>query len=231
MSEGHRCSQHGARLERRMCVYSLEALDASQNVRPAAAASPPAPPSARATQRFRSARHHRRCASCPAYAPAKMPGMPGPYPGRVVAVKSDKSVDTATDTANDDVVREMMARGMRKLTGAGTTADAWRRFFAPSDIVGIKVNCGGYPHCVSAYEIVAEVVRQLTGIGVPVSQIYRLRAVSESDGRGQLRPASAGRRAVCRRRARQSLHATTTATIRPPTSRPISSAKRTRART
>ena len=34
------------------------------------------------------------------------------------------------------------------------------------------MNCGGYPHCVSAYEIVAEVVRQLTGIGVPVSQIY-----------------------------------------------------------
>ena len=66
----------------------------------------------------------------------------------------------------------MMARGMRTLTGAGSTAEAWRRFFEPSDIVGIKVNCGGYPYCVSAYEIVAEVVRQLTGIGVPVSQIY-----------------------------------------------------------
>ena len=66
----------------------------------------------------------------------------------------------------------MMAQGMRTLTGAGTTADAWRRFFEPSDVVGIKVNCGGYPHCVSAYEIVAEVVRQLMGIGVPVSQIY-----------------------------------------------------------
>src|SRR5206468_3488436 len=65
-----------------------------------------------------------------------------------------------------------MARGMRTLTGAGTTADAWRRFFEPSDIVGIKVNCGGYPHCVSAYEIVADVVRQLMGIGVPVSHIY-----------------------------------------------------------
>jgi hypothetical protein len=42
----------------------------------------------------------------------------------------------------------------------------------PSDVVGIKVNCGGYPFCVSAYEIVAEVVRQLTAVGVPVSQIY-----------------------------------------------------------
>jgi len=106
------------------------------------------------------------------YAPAAVPGMPGPYPGRVVAVKSDKSVDTSTGAANDAVVREMMAQGMRTLTGAGTTPEAWRRFFTPADVVGIKVNCGGYPHCVSAYEIVAETVRQLMGIGVPVSQIY-----------------------------------------------------------
>ena len=98
--------------------------------------------------------------------------MPGPYPGRVVAVKSARSVDTATGKADEAVVREMMAQGMRALTGAGTTADAWRRFFEPSDVVGIKVNCGGYPHCISAYEIVGEVVRQLTGVGVPVSQIY-----------------------------------------------------------
>jgi hypothetical protein len=106
------------------------------------------------------------------YAPAPQPGMPGAYPGRVVAVASDKCVDTTTGKADDAVVREMMARGMRTLTGASTTADAWRRFFTPADIVGIKVNCGGYPHCVSAYEIVAEVVRQLTGVGVPVTQIY-----------------------------------------------------------
>jgi hypothetical protein len=61
---------------------------------------------------------------------------------------------------------------MRTLTGTNTTRDAWQRFFQPPDVVGIKVNCGGYPFVVSAYEIVAEIVRQLTGIGVPVSQIY-----------------------------------------------------------
>jgi len=106
------------------------------------------------------------------YPPAAVPGMPGPYPGCVVVVKSDKSVDTATGAANNDVVREMMVQGMRTLTGAGTTSDAWRRFFAPSDVVGIKVNCGGYPYVISAYEIVAETVKQLTAIGVPLSQIY-----------------------------------------------------------
>ena len=106
------------------------------------------------------------------YSPAATPGMPGPFPGRVIKVKSDKCVDTATNTTNDQVVREMMAQGMRALTGAPTTADAWRRFFTPSDVVGIKVNCGGYPHCISAYEIVDETVRQLMALGVPVSQIY-----------------------------------------------------------
>ncbi len=106
------------------------------------------------------------------FAPSAEPGMPGPYPGRVVSVTSEKCVDTSTGEANDEAVREMMARGMRELTGASTTGDAWRRFFHPSDVVGLKVNCGGYPFCVSAYEIVAEIVRQLTGVGVPLSQIY-----------------------------------------------------------
>ncbi len=106
------------------------------------------------------------------YAPAAVPGMPGPYPGRVVRVKSEKSVDTTTGAANGEVVREMMAQGMRALTGASTTADAWRQFFNPADVVGIKVNCGGYPHVVSAYEIVGETVKQLTALGVPLSQIY-----------------------------------------------------------
>ena len=106
------------------------------------------------------------------YTAAPTPGMPGPYPGRVVAVTSARSVDVATGAANADVVREMMARGMRALTGAATTTDAWQRFFHPADRVGIKVNCGGYPHCISAYEIIAETVDQLGRAGVPPSQIF-----------------------------------------------------------
>ena len=70
------------------------------------------------------------------YRPAQVPGMPGPYPGRVVAVSSPACVDVATGAANAELVREMMARGMRALTSASSTADAWRRFFSPSDVVG-----------------------------------------------------------------------------------------------
>jgi uncharacterized protein (DUF362 family) len=100
------------------------------------------------------------------------PGMPGPYPGRVVSVASETCVDVSTGQADDAAVRDMMGRGMCTLTGAATAADAWRRFIEPSDVVGIKVNCGGHPHCVSAYEIVAEVVRQVMAIGVPAPEIY-----------------------------------------------------------
>jgi Domain of unknown function (DUF362) len=106
------------------------------------------------------------------YAPAAVPGMPGPYPGRVIAVKSEKCVDVETSAASDEVVREMMARGMCALTGQKTALEAWRQFVVPADVVGIKVNCGGHPWCVSAYEIVAEIVRQLGAAGVPPAQVY-----------------------------------------------------------
>jgi hypothetical protein len=106
------------------------------------------------------------------FAPATRPGMPGAHPGRVVRVKSEKCVDTETSAADDAVVRDMMAQGMCALTGKKTALEAWKEFVVPADVVGIKVNCGGHPWCVSAYEIVAEIVRQLGAAGVPPTQVY-----------------------------------------------------------
>src|SRR6516164_7257168 len=54
------------------------------------------------------------------YGRSSSPGMPGPYPGRVVSVASAASVDISTGAANAEAVGEMMARGMRALTGAET---------------------------------------------------------------------------------------------------------------
>lgn len=99
-------------------------------------------------------------------------GMPGPYPGQVVSVKAANCLDETGDQINADVVREMMARGMRELTGQKSTLDAWRRFFVPSDVVGIKVNCGGHPWVVSSHAVVAETVNQLMAVGVKPQQIY-----------------------------------------------------------
>src|SRR6266542_1747322 len=106
------------------------------------------------------------------YRLATVPGMPGPHPGKVVAVKSEKCVDPASNAANAEVVREMMARGMCALTGETKVLDAWRRFFDPRDVVGIKVNCGGHPWIVSSPEIVVEVIRNLMAVGVKPAEIY-----------------------------------------------------------
>lgn len=99
-------------------------------------------------------------------------GMPGPYPGQVVKVTSAKCVDETTATTNAEVVREMMARGMCELTGTKQPLAAWQRFFTPDDIVGIKVNCGGYPYCMSDYDVVAETILNLVAVGVKPTQIY-----------------------------------------------------------
>ena len=106
------------------------------------------------------------------YRPAAVPGMPGPYPGKVVSLRSERSVDVASNAADPEVVREMMSRGLCALTGESTVAGAWRRFFEPSDVVGIKVNCGGHPWVVSSYEIVAEAVRRLMAIGIDPPRIF-----------------------------------------------------------
>ncbi len=106
------------------------------------------------------------------YEAAVTPGMPGRYPGTVVAVRSERVLDAVTSATAADVVREMMARGMCALTRTSTPADAWRQFFGPADVVGIKVNCGGHPHVVSDHAIVAETARQLMNVGIPAAQIY-----------------------------------------------------------
>ena len=105
------------------------------------------------------------------HAPATVPGMPGPWPGRVVSVRSPRCLDEAGVVVDAEAVREMMDRGIRALTGEATTLDAWRRFFEPRDVVGIKVNAGGGPYVVSSPAIVAETCRRLVAVGVPASSI------------------------------------------------------------
>lgn len=106
------------------------------------------------------------------YKTAAVPGMPGPYPGAVINVRSASSLSEDGLKINAGVVREMMARGMRELTGEKAVIDAWRRFITPDDVVGIKVNCGGHPWVVSSHDIVAETVRNLMAVGVKPNRIY-----------------------------------------------------------
>jgi uncharacterized protein (DUF362 family) len=99
-------------------------------------------------------------------------GMPGPYPGQVVRVHSERSIDAASDKVNRELVKQMLASGIQALTGDARTEDAWARFISPSDVVGIKVNCSGAPKICSSPEVVAGIAENLVAVGVPAKQIY-----------------------------------------------------------
>ncbi len=106
------------------------------------------------------------------FAPAKNPGMPGPYPGKVVRVHSDRSIDADTEVVNAEVVRDMISRGLCALTGDSDESAAWARFISPDDVVGIKVNCSGAPTMMSTPAVVGDIARNLVAIGVPAGNIY-----------------------------------------------------------
>ena len=106
------------------------------------------------------------------YQAAAQPGMPGLYPGQVVSMHSEKSIDAATEKPDATVVSEMMSRGMCTLTGDKDTRDAWARFVSPSDVVAIKVNCSGAPGIMSSPVVVAEIVRNLMAAGLKPDAIW-----------------------------------------------------------
>ncbi|HEY2017553.1 MAG TPA: DUF362 domain-containing protein [Bryobacteraceae bacterium] len=103
---------------------------------------------------------------------AAKPGMPGPYPGQVIRVHSEKSIDAQTDKVDRAVVKQMLSTGITALTGDARVEDAWARFVTPQDVVGIKVNCSGAPRICSAPEVVAGIAENLVAVGVPAKKIY-----------------------------------------------------------
>src|SRR5262245_20707361 len=90
--------------------------------------------------------------------------IPGPYRGRVVAVESPDVI--VAGAYQPQTVQSMMRRGMMDLTGAERWADAWRRFFEPGDVVGIKVIPVGQPRVISDATVVQEIIAGLEAAGV-----------------------------------------------------------------
>jgi hypothetical protein len=111
---------------------------------------------------------------------ATVQGIPGPYPGRVVAVEHSGCITAAGYQA--EPVRAMVERGMKELTGAPTAQDAWRALFNKTDVVGIKVSPVGGPRLCSDRSVIHAIFDGLNQAGVPDSQIvvfnrYRAEAV------------------------------------------------------
>jgi uncharacterized protein (DUF362 family) len=118
--------------------------------------------------------------------------MPGAYPGQVVQVHSDKSIDSQSAEVNGAMVRQMIAAGIKSLTGDARDDDAWARFISPKDVVGIKVNCSGAPRIRSTPEVVAAIAEKLVAVGVPANNIWvyeRFEDQLKSVGYGKFLPA------------------------------------------
>ena len=86
-------------------------------------------------------------------------GVPGPYPGRIVEVRHSRMIKN--DVKNRDAIRQATDRGMMELTGATDAVEAWRSFFEPGDVVGVKMNPVGNPLANSSSELMLEVIEGL----------------------------------------------------------------------
>lgn len=102
-------------------------------------------------------------------APSSRLGIPGPFPGRVVAVEHPGSV--INGQYQREAVRGMLHKGMMELTGEPSPEEAWRFFFEPGDVVGLKLNPVGRPAVISAPEVVQEIVAGLKMAGVPAKNV------------------------------------------------------------
>ena len=76
-----------------------------------------------------------------------------------------------------------MRKGMVELTGAPDWVAAWRQFFEPGDVVGIKLNPVGQPEVISSPEVLHEIIAGLRQAGVKAKDIvvydrYRLQFLS-----------------------------------------------------
>jgi uncharacterized protein (DUF362 family) len=98
--------------------------------------------------------------------------MPGLFPAKVAAVHHAGSIDEQSEKVDAAAVREMLRTGMTSLTGDRDARDAWARFIKPDDVVGIKINASGAPGICSTPEVVWEIARNLTAVGVRPDNIW-----------------------------------------------------------
>ncbi len=92
-------------------------------------------------------------------------GVPGPWPGRVVECRHPGIVK-ADRVRDRDAMRLAMNRGLTELTGADDGVEAWRTFFEPGDVVGIKVVPNGVPNAPTSIELILNVIEALESAGV-----------------------------------------------------------------
>jgi uncharacterized protein (DUF362 family) len=96
-------------------------------------------------------------------------GIPGPFPGHVVEVAHGGMINN--DMKNAAAISASMQRGMMELTGADSSTEAWRFFFQPGDVVGVKVNPVGNPLANTSTEVLLETIKGLVSAGIRAKDI------------------------------------------------------------
>lgn len=97
-------------------------------------------------------------------------GAPGPFPGRVVEARNPAMIRAGKkDRA---AIKTSLDAGMKELVGSDDAVQAWRSFFEPGDVVGIKVVPNGFPLVHSSHELVLEVIEGLKAAGVKTTDIF-----------------------------------------------------------
>jgi uncharacterized protein (DUF362 family) len=97
-------------------------------------------------------------------------GAPGPFPGRVIEAKHASL--SKNGKKSRDAFKQTLARGMKELTQADDDVQAWRSFFEPGDVVGIKVVPNGHPQAPTSPELVLEVIEGLKAAGVKTKDMF-----------------------------------------------------------
>lgn len=97
-------------------------------------------------------------------------GVPGPFPGRVIEAKNPRLIQNGKRSR--DAIRETLNRGMKELAKSDDGVEAWRNFFEPGDVVGIKVVPNGHPQAPTSPELVLEVIECLKLAGVKTKDMF-----------------------------------------------------------
>jgi Domain of unknown function (DUF362) len=95
---------------------------------------------------------------------------PGLYPGRVIEVKNPAMIRQGFKDRT--AIKASLDKGLTELTGAPHAVDAWRTFFEPGDVVGIKVVPNGQPYAHSSFELVLEIIEGLKAAGVKTRDMF-----------------------------------------------------------
>lgn len=84
----------------------------------------------------------------------------------VVVARKKRGTDASVSFYAD-----LLQASLKRLTGAGKTEDAWARFFAPDDIVAVKVNSITGRRLSTSPALVTAIARGLRSCGVPEHNI------------------------------------------------------------